>query len=97
MTDPVQGERTRQAWTRTSLAALAMVGVGLRLALDRGAVAIVVTSAALVAVAGFAVIGRRRASELGHAPPPPLRRRVVLAVTATVVAADVAGVALVLT
>jgi uncharacterized membrane protein YidH (DUF202 family) len=100
MTSPipagVQGERTRQAWTRTSLATLGIVGVGLRLALDRGAAAIVVTSVALLAAAGFGALARVRAVELGQASPPPLRRRVVLGVTAAVVVADVAGLVLLL-
>jgi len=97
VTGPVQGERTRQAWVRTSLATLAMAGVGLRLAVDRGAVAIVATAAALLAAVGFAAAGQRRAVMLDQPVPPPLPRRVVLVVTAAVVAVDVAGVALVLT
>lgn len=94
MIGAVQGERTRQAWTRTSLATLALVLVGLRLAVDRGALAIGVAIVAMLAAGAFALLGRHRAAQLLEPEPPPLPGSVVLAVTAAVVAVDVAGLVL---
>jgi uncharacterized membrane protein YidH (DUF202 family) len=97
MTAPVPAERTRQAWTRTSLASLVLVGIGLRLAVDRGPLAIVVVLAAAVAATGFAVLAQRRAHQLLLPVPPQLPASAVLAVVAAVVVVDLAGLVLLLT
>ena len=91
------GERTRQAWTRTSLASALLVGVGLRLAIDRGPLAVVVVLCAGVAATAFAVLAQRRAHQLVLVVPPPLPGSTVLAVAAAVVVVDLAGLVLLLT
>jgi uncharacterized membrane protein YidH (DUF202 family) len=91
------GERTRQAWSRTALATVVLVGVGARLAVDRAGVAAVAVGCAVAAAGGFAVLARRRAVQLAEPVPPPLPAGVVLAVALAVVVVDVAGVVLLLT
>ena len=97
MSGSLQAERTRQAWTRTSLAALVLALLGLRLAVDRGVVAIVAVVLALAAATAFAAFAQRRAEQLSAAAPPPLPGLVVLLVAASVAVADVAGLVLLLT
>lgn len=92
-----QGERTRQAWTRTTLSALGIVVVGFRLALDRSAVtAAAIGGLSLLAAAAFGLLGQRRMHELLAPEPAPLRGSTVLAIALAVVVVDVVGATLIL-
>lgn len=97
MTAAVPAERTRQAWTRTSLASLVLVGIGLRLAVDRGLLAILVVLCAAVAATAFEVLAQRRARQLVLPVPPQLPASTVLAVAVSVAVVDLAGLVLLLT
>jgi hypothetical protein len=93
----LQPERTDLAWRRTGLSTMALALVGLRLAFDEGGVEIVTAVVATMAAATVALVARWRSAELlGGAVPGPMPRRAGLALAATVVALDAAGVALVL-
>lgn len=93
----LQPERTDLAWRRTGLSTLGLALVGIKLGLDGTAVHIAAGVVAAVAAAAFALLARWRSTALLAATvPSPIAPPVLAAVTATIVALHVAGLALVL-
>jgi hypothetical protein len=92
-----QPERTDLAWRRTGASTVALSLIGLKLGLDGQAAHVVAGAVAALAAVGFAVLAYRRSGELVSGAVPTAMRPVVLAaVTATLLAVEAAGLALVL-